>query len=89
MKKIDFLLDSINESQNITVDGACNAITFKNNCNNNPAVNILQINGYNLREGEFLTMSGNEGEIIKTVFSVIISGAGASQDYQIIQKIYS
>jgi hypothetical protein len=89
MRKVSFLIEAINSSQNITVDPACNAITFKNNCNNSPAVNILQINGYNLREGEFLTLSADRDEVIKTIFSVIIDGAGASKDFQLIQKIYN
>lgn len=88
MKPIDFIFQQINDSQNVTVDEKCGAITFKNNCNNSPAVNILQINGYNLREGEFLTLSGDKDEIIKTVFSVVISGAGANRDFQLIQKVY-
>lgn len=82
-------MDIATLDEGVVPANGCNAICFKNNCNNSPAVNIVTINGYDLREGEQLVLSGHEGEIDLTQYNAVFTvNTGASKNYQVIRKYY-
>lgn len=76
-------------SEPINANG-CNAIMFKNNSYNtpNPLV-ILQVNGYNIREGEQLVLSGHIGEIDISQYQCTIIDNGGTVDCFVIRKYYA
>jgi hypothetical protein len=67
----------------------CNAICFKNNCNNTPPVAIIIVNGMPIYEQQQLILSGHEGEIDTTSYQVsIIPNGGIDLSFIVIRKYY-
>lgn len=85
--------DFENEFQTInTVDQVrsnCNSITFINT-----GSTVAQVNGINLQppatigeNGEQLVISGNEGEVDKSIYRISFAGTG-DNILQVIRKVY-